>query len=437
MRFLFLTNLYPPNAVGGYERICHDVATALVERGHEVHVLTSTYGTLGGGKAAEQPGQSVRREWELLTGPDIYDPFPGTPEDRAAVNARNLATLRRTLEEVRPDRVFAWNLFFLDASILDELERGPHRAAVMLTDNWLLVMRNPQFVADFFRDVVHGAKPFVPPPQPSPLRRMLRPVVRRVLGREQPPGLDAVFGAGFVRDFYAAGGVRFRRDAVIHNGVRDLRHGTGSAPPDRTRLVEPGTLRLLFAGRLVELKGAHDAVAAMKLLDPASLGVQRVSLSLVGDGRDAAYMRQLQDAIAASGRGADITLAPAVPERELAALFDAHDVYVFPSLYEPFSLTLIQALACGIPTVASRAGGNPEIVRDGETGLLFEKGDPAGLARAVARLAQDPPLRARLARGGQEAGARFTSDRMVDGMERFLGSASLAPSGPRSQVVGT
>jgi len=101
-------------------------------------------------------------------------------------------------------------------------------------------------------------------------------------------------------------------------------------------------------------------------------------------------------------------------------LFQAHDIYLFPSLYEPFSLTLILALAAGIPTVASRVGGNVEIVHEDESGLLFDRGDAEGLARAVARLGADPSLRERLAVGGRRVSARFTFSRMIEGMDHFI-----------------
>ena len=408
MRILVLSNLYPPNVIGGYERLCFEVTSGLARLGHEMVVLTSTYG----GRQAEYPGQLVKRELELLAGTDIYTPFPGTAEDRAAINLRNLAVLDRVLHEVRPDAVFAWNLFFLDASVLDALERSGIRTAVMLTDNWLLVMRNAPFWTDFFQHSVLGNRPLARPDPPRALAR-----VRSWLTR--PKGLEAVFGAGFVRDLYAAGGVTFDRHRVIHNGVKQGAYA-GLAAPDRTRLVTPGVLRLLFAGRLVDLKGAHTAVAALPLLDPASLGVQRVELVLLGDTQDAAYMTRLQAEIAASGRSDSIRLAPTVPEDQLPALFAAHDIYLFPSLYEPFSLTLIHALALGIPTIASHAGGNPEIVRDGESGLLFTTGDAADLAAAIRRLASDATLRATLAAGGQAVAKRFTFERMVAEMAGFL-----------------
>ncbi|WP_338665113.1 glycosyltransferase family 4 protein [Pararoseomonas sp. SCSIO 73927] len=420
MRILFLSNLYPPNVVGGYERLCHEVASDFAARGHEITVLTSAHG----GKVAEYPGQRVLRTLELLTGSEIYIPFPGTAEDRAAVNARNLERLRAVLDEVRPDVVFAWNLFFLDASILDALEASPYRTVVMLTDNWLLVMRNPAFVADFFREIVHGPGRFVPPPPPPAWRAMAGRAKRRLqrLAGITPRGqLQAVFGARFMRDFYAAGGTYFRSHRVIHNGVRQSPR-TGPAP-DRAATVRPGHLRLLFAGRLVDLKGADTAVEALSLLNPSELGVERITLTIVGDGQDHAYLERFRALLAASPRAADMVMEPVVPEAELPALFDRHDIYLFPSLYEPFSLTLIHALACGIPTIASDIGGNPEIVEDGRSGLLFRKGDPASLAETIARLARDPALRQRLALGGQEVSRQFTFERMTEAMERFLKTA--------------
>lgn len=417
MRVLFLSNLYPPNVIGGYERLCHEVASELAAQGHEVTVLTSGYG----GKVADYPGQRVLRELELLTGPDIYTPFPGSAEDRAAVNARNLEALQRVLAEVRPDVVFAWNLFFLDVSLLQALEASPYRSVLMLTDNWLLVMRNPAFVSAFFRDVVHGTAPFLPPPMPAAWRVMagqMKRRLQRLAGMTPKRKLEAIFGSHFMRDFYAAGGSHFRSHRVIHNGVRQPPRVTPA--PNRTHLVEAGHLRLLFAGRLVDLKGADTTVEALALLDARALGVDRVTLTVVGDGQDTAYMQRLAEVVAGSGRSADIEMRPVVPEAELPALFDAHDIYLFPSRYEPFSLTLIHALACGIPTIASRAGGNPEIVEDGHSGLLFEKGDPADLAEAIARLARDPELRARLASQGQQVGSRVTFERMAGEMVSFL-----------------
>jgi len=157
----------------------------------------------------------------------------------------------------------------------------------------------------------------------------------------------------------------------------------------------------------------------MPLIASAEAG-HGVRLTLLGDTRDTAYLERLQREVAGSPCANSINIQPAVPEDSLPELFAGHDIYVFPSLYEPFSLTLIHALACGIPTAASRVGGNVEIVRDGVSGVLFEKGDPADLARAVLRLANDPQLCVAVALGGRQAAAPFTFEGMVNGMEGFL-----------------
>lgn len=435
MRVLFVSNLYPPNVVGGYERLCFEVASAFASRGHDVHVLASGHG----GGTAKYPRQTIRRTLRLLAGAEIYDPFPGGAEVRDAVNRGNLDALRDALAEARPDVVFAWNLFFLDRSFLSALSGCGLPVFVMLTDNWLLSMERPHHLARFFEERVFGRAPFRPPVAPSlsqppaaslwgRLRSIVRPAAPPTVAPppaapERPAPLrfpfGAVFGSAFVLDLYADAGVSFERSRVVHNGVRQEPR-PDAAFRDRARLVEDGELRLLFAGRFVDLKGAHDAVAAMPLIRAEEAGARRVRLTLLGDTRDVAYAERLRQEVAASECADGIEILPPVAEDALFDLFGQHDVYIFPSLYEPFSLTLIHALACGIPTAASRAGGNVEIVRDGESGVLFEKGDPADLARAVLRLARDPALRAGVSVRGRAAASRFTFESMVDGMEAFL-----------------
>ena len=434
MRLSFVSNLYPPNVVGGYERLCFEVASAFAARGHDVHVLASGHG----GGTAEYPGQTIRRTLRLLAGEQIYDPFPGDAAARDAVNRANLDALRDALAEARPDAVFAWNLFFLDRSFLAALGGCGLPVYVMLTDNWLLSMERPEYLTRFFQEHVFGREPFPTPAAPAPppseglwgrLRSLVRPAAPPF--PEAPPPaaaarpsplrfpFGAVFGAAFMRNLYADAGVSFERSRVVHNGVRQEPR-PDAAFRDRARPVQDGELRLLFAGRLVDLKGAHDAVAAMPLIRPEETGAEKVRLTLLGDARDAAYAERLRREVAASGCADRIEVRPPVAEDALFDLFQRHDIYLFPSLYEPFSLTLIHALACGIPTAASHAGGNPEIVRDGESGVLFEKGEPADLARAVLRLARDPALRTRVSAGGRAAAHRFTFEAMVDGMEGFL-----------------
>lgn len=435
MRLLVVSNLYPPNIVGGYERLCYDAVSGLVQHGHQVTVLTSSFGD----KTEEFPGQRIHRSLRLLIGDGIYAPFAGSAADRDAINRANVAALQQAIAEAQPDAIFAWNLFFLDRPMLDALAISSLPVMVMLTDNWLLTVHRPEFWMRFFQEHVLGDKPFLPtapgtcPANPRDgfaartmgwLRGWLSGTAAPApaAGTAEPPirfPFAAIFGSHFVRQLCEAGGIGFARHKVVHNGVDQMPYRDKQSRA-RDRLIDPQELRLLFVGRLVDLKGAHTAVEALPLLDPADLGVSRVHLSIVGDMRDAAYVRHLKEVIERTGCQAQVTMQPPVPEPALFDLFQSHDIYLFPSLYEPFSLTLIHGLACGIPTIASRAGGNVEIVHDRETGMLFEKGAAQDLARAVRMLVLDPALRAQLAARGQALARTFTVDRMVSEMEEFL-----------------
>src|SRR5207253_4803792 len=90
------------------------------------------------------------------------------------------------------------------------------------------------------------------------------------------------------------------------------------------------------------------------------------------------------------------------PRKDVPALMHAMDVFAMPSIWEGFGLVLLEAMAAGRPIVASRVATIPEVVLDGETGLLVPAGDPLALADALAHLAQQPALAARMGEAGRE-----------------------------------
>jgi glycosyltransferase involved in cell wall biosynthesis/GT2 family glycosyltransferase len=228
----------------------------------------------------------------------------------------------------------------------------------------------------------------------------------------------AVFPSRFMRELHAHAGLVFDATSLVPHGV-EFKHAPDAPRVDRRELVEPGALKLLFAGRLVEFKGLHTVLDAMA---PIAEGLPHldVRLSVVGDRQDAHYLDRVRRRIDALGIGHRVHFAPPVNEGDLFDLFQQHDIYLFPSLYEPFALTLLLALEAGIPTVASDAGGNVDIVVDQGTGLLFPAGDAVALARAVVELAGDGDLRSRIAAGGRMAAEQLTTAAMVDRIEEAL-----------------
>jgi glycosyltransferase involved in cell wall biosynthesis len=412
MKILFLSNLYPPNVVGGYERLCHEMATALAVRGHRIGVLTSDYGT----GREDYAGQEIRREWRLPTAPDnIYAPFAGSTEERTAISRANIEKLETTVRDLDPDVIFVWNLYFLDAALLEAIRRQGRPVVYLLTDNWLVAFLQPAYLQDYFAREVFAPPRTLPGIAKNAVKRLL---ARRSAHRHHLAG-QAIFASRFMEDLYRAAGVSFSDSRIVHHGI----HGVpAAAAPSRTAPVEAGRLKLLFAGRCVEIKGVHTAIEALPAIHAALPGIE-VTLTIVGDRQDAPYQAYLESLVAHHGLAEAIRFDEPVAEDALSDLFAAHDIYLFPSLYEPFSLTLIHALRAGIPTVASNAGGNIEIVFAGRTGLLFQRGDAASLAKAVVQLARDHALRTRLADEGRRIASGFTFARMVTEIERCLGEA--------------
>lgn len=197
-----------------------------------------------------------------------------------------------------------------------------------------------------------------------------------------------------------------RRLEVLPNGVNTERF----APADAPRAAGP--LVVGFAGRLIPGKGLEDAIAAF-----AAAGAPRgARLRVAGDGPLAFEARRLA---ALSGVGEAIEFLGLV--EDMPAFWRGCDVVLAPSngLVESFGMVPLEAMSCGKPVVASRAGGHLDIVVDGETGVLFAPGDQAALGAALGRYLDDPELRARHgAAGRRRAVESFDVARVA---ERFLG----------------
>jgi glycosyltransferase involved in cell wall biosynthesis len=209
-----------------------------------------------------------------------------------------------------------------------------------------------------------------------------------------------------------------RRDIARDMGVDPQRMAVVPVGVDHT-VFRPVVGREPVSGRVMVTTSSD---VPMKGLVPLLEAVAKVRterhVELVVIGRPAAGGR-VERTIERLGLGASVRCVSGISDAELAGLYAEAEVAVVPSLYEGFSLPAIEAMACGVPVVATTGGALPEVVgRDGETGLLVAPNDPEALAAGIRRVLADRILARRLGTGGRRRVlGRFTWEATARGTD--------------------
>jgi len=225
------------------------------------------------------------------------------------------------------------------------------------------------------------------------------------------------------------------RIRVVANGIDLRRFQQASAEVERARAgrardVGRDTLRVGIVGELSEVKGQEDFLRAAALVNDKLGGA--VEFVIVGEdsSRDGGYRARLERLVAELGLGRRARLLGRLGEEEVPGLLASLDLFVSASRTESFGMAMAEALACGVPVVATATEGAQEIVEDGVTGSLVPVGDVPALASAVVALLEDGGRRQRLSEQARVAAAgRFDLARMVEATERVYAGA-LGREGP-------
>lgn len=370
-RVLVLSWEYPPIVEGGLARHVRKLTEHLAAAGTEVHVLTR-----GGDHAPaeeERHGVIVHRVREPSFPRDDLDAFLAWVHQ---MNADMLAAGAELLDRFAFDLVHSHDwLVAVAAERLSKRMRVPWVVTVHATEHG----RHQGWVDKHPQSHIHGVE-----------RRMVHRADRVIACSE--------FMRGHVASVF---GLPRRRIAAIPNGIdpSDL-HVRGDLAALRAKYAAPDQKLVLLAGRLVYEKGFQVALDA---LPQAIRRVGRMRFLVAGTGTHERELRAQATRLGLNWHG---TFAGWLGDDTLHSLYRIADLCVIPSLYEPFGLVALEAMASGCPCVAADTGGLREVVPS-DVGLRFRSRDAGALSRTIERVLTDADLHERLVVEGREHVLRF------------------------------
>jgi glycosyltransferase involved in cell wall biosynthesis len=351
LRLLMLNYEFPPLG-GGASSATYHMAIELQKRGHRVDVLT----------ARERGGHAI----ETIEGVRVFrvPSFRSGVHDAGMLGAASylLFARRRLAQLMRENRYDLMHYYFgLPTGVLSFYSHAKHGVPYIVSlrgsdvpgydPNRKLLPSMHQLLESTRRKIWHNASAIVA--NSESLRQL-------ALASDGGCHID-----------------------VIPNGV-DTTRFSFERPPRRNG----DALQVLCVSRLIARKGLTTLIEAIAELRDCNLEVE-----IAGSGRMARGLQELITSLRLQGR---VRLTGFMSQPELAFRYRNADVFVLPSLSESCAMALLEALSAGLPVIVSNVGGNPEIVRHEENGLLFEPGSSAQLAAALRRLADAPALRARM-----------------------------------------
>jgi glycogen(starch) synthase len=405
VRIAWLISLYPPYIVGGNEMLARDVVQALLARGHDVHVLTAQGRELDSIPYVHQVLNYHLEEKDAI--------FLGgralTPANIAKHHIFDVGTYRtvgRTVQQLQPDLIVVDNLYMASAAPLLAVRDAHCPVIAQVADKWL------RYLLWDLSLLLHPGKGW----QQQVLQTYVRWVQPLLQRRGKPDAIVAI--SNFIKGQYVQAGFPPDRITVAYLGV-----DTALFRPRQEPHANDHPLEVVFAGQLWEGKGPQvlvDALGRLRQREPAL----ELRLRIIGEGTEA-FKRYLRTEIQQHGVEERTVLDGFVPLPVLAGRLRNADIFAFPSIWdEPFSITLVAAMASGAPVVAAKTGGTPEAFVDGVEGILVAPRDADALAGAVLQLARNPELRNALAQAAiVRAQDQWSFSAYVDRLEHYYEQA--------------
>jgi glycosyltransferase involved in cell wall biosynthesis len=396
MRILFISNLYPPVAVGGYEVECSSVVEHLAHQ-HDVCVLTS-----GRAQASAVTHPDASQQVEVRRERTLRAPL---------ASLRAVDTARKALEW-KPDLIYAWNGAAIPQSALRVLADSGAPLAFRVCEHWF----GDIFLRDqFLRELLPGSRGPVDASWAAGCRVLnLLPALR--LDPTAPIQTAVSWNSEAIRRMVTLPPfVETALERVCHSVPR---YGDLYAEIDRKLTDEP---EIVFVGRITPFKGGAVAIEALALLRSDHDVV--ATLVLAGP-EDASHAEELRALAARLGVADSLRWEGALPPKGIAALLARASAMIVPSTWdEPFPLVTIEGALARVPLVASDVGGIGEGMHDEEHALLFPRGEGAAAAAALARTLRETEQTAARVQRAHERAQAFRLGPYLAEQERFVHDA--------------
>lgn len=347
---------FPPSSVGGIEvHVCH-LAEELSKLGIECTVI---HGGATKSLTGHKEKRKARREWPGQT----FRVEEVTSLNLLGKSSCFMPSLPYCIRDKKPDIIHAhgyWNLYAIEAGLMGFLSKVPRILTV-------------HGIGDY-RSMSNLGKKTVLFTYDKTLGRASLSLYSRFIAVSNDVKRDVI-----------ARGVSAQKVAVIPNGVEldDYARKPAEVSNHNCPII-------MCCGRLDESKGYQFMIKAMPLIIKR---VGRIKLVLIG--ADVGYRKHLSKLVRDLHLGSHVEFAGYIPKEEKIRILQSATVVVVPSLREPFGLIVLEAMAAGIPLVATKAGGIVDIV-DSENALLVPAGDSGSLAREIIRVLTDEGLRRKL-----------------------------------------
>jgi glycosyltransferase involved in cell wall biosynthesis len=376
MKILVLTWEFPPRIVGGIARHVGELYPELVARGHDVHLITVQFG--------DMPLQSV------VEGIQVHRVTVGQSHDFlhwvGQMNQMMGRYAGELIEQHGPfDLVHAHDWLVADSAIaLKHRFKLPLVATIHATEhgrNRGIHNAIHQHVHDHEMGLSYEAWRVI--------------VCTNYMRRELQVTLDTPID----------------KIDVIYNGIRAQKKQVAPGHDRaafRRRFAQDEDRIVYYVGRMTPEKGIACLVDAAPQVLAGMAG--RVKFVIIGGGNTVPFQRQVQQ----MGLGPNFLFTGFLADAELDIFQTIADCAVFPSLYEPFGIVALESFAARVPVVVSDAGGLPEVVRHGETGIVTRRNDPNSIADGILQVLNHPQLSAQLVeRAYQDLKQRFRWDQIA------------------------